>query len=76
MMIEKRQRTMFWAPTKRRHYATLKQACKAEASAIITREWVEGGGDGFWLENEAEAQRLGPMAAKIERDYRAARKES
>ena len=69
-LIETRQRKMFWAPTKRRHYATLKQACQAEASAIITREWVEGGGEGRWLSHEEEAQRLAPMAREIERQFR------
>jgi len=69
--IEARQKRMYWAPTRRRHYATLKQACRAEASAIITRAWVDGGGDGLWLEHEEEAQRIGPMASEIERNFRA-----
>ena len=69
-MIESRHRIMFWAPTRRRHYAKLSQACLAEAGAIVSREWREGGGEGHWSANPEEVINRSRIAAKIEADYR------
>ena len=34
-----RSRMMYWSPTRRRHYASLRQACLAEAGAQISRKY-------------------------------------
>ena len=37
--IEKRLRVMYWAPTRRRHYASINQAARAEAGARIAQKY-------------------------------------
>ncbi len=69
-MIETRMKKMFWAPTRRRHYATLRQACRAEASAIMLREWRIDGEDGHWSESEEWALHYEALAEDIERTAR------
>jgi len=71
-MIEARTRTMYWAPTRRRHYATLSQACLAEARAIIKRRFQEGGDEGWWGEYEHLHAVAYRYARLIERRSRAA----
>ena len=70
-MIEKRIKPMFWAPTRRRHYATLKQACLAEAGAIVRREWFDGGGVGNWTDHPEEIINRSKIASKLDSEYRA-----
>lgn len=68
--IEARVRTAYWAPTRRRHYATLDQACRAEAGAIIRRQFFEEGGEGLWKDDLEMIVRRGKIKAELERAFR------
>lgn len=70
--IELRLRKMFWAPTRRRHYSTLSLACRAEAGAIISREWRENGEEGRWGDNPDMIIRRDVLAREIEDAFRLA----
>lgn len=67
--IEVRQRRMFWAPTRRRHYATLHSACRGEANAIIRREWFEEGGEGLWSDHPEWCLRRAKLVEEIEQRF-------
>ena len=71
-MIEIRTRKMFWAPTRKRHYATLRQACLAEAGAILTKEWyADGDGDeGRWTDSSEWVMHRNALAEDLEREAR------
>jgi len=70
-LIQARTRLAYWAPTRNRHYATLRQACLAEAGAIVKREWREGGGVGHWNDDDQERIRRNALAREIEAAFRA-----
>lgn len=65
-IIEARQRVMYWAPTRRRHYATLKQACWAEAGAKLKHKYRDE--DGHWT----DIPRLHVVRARVARRLEAA----
>ncbi len=66
-MIEARMKRVFWAPTRKRHYASLRQACRAEASAIFLKEWRVDGEEGHWSESEEWALHYEALAEDLER---------
>ncbi len=70
MAIEVRMRKVFWAPTRKRHYATLRQACRAEAGAILLKEWRQGGEEGHWHESPEWILHHEAMAEDFEREAR------
>jgi hypothetical protein len=69
--IEPRVKKLFWAPTRHRHYATLDQACRAEAGAIIKRQFYEEGGEGMWQDDPEMIVRHRKIASELEASFRA-----
>lgn len=69
--IESRQRTMYWASTRRRHYANLRQACEAEARAIVSRAWRRRGCEEYWANDPEAIHVAAKLAIRIEREARA-----
>ena len=70
-MIEARHRIVYWAPTRRRHYATLRQACCAEAGAIVKRRFIDHGGEDRWVDDERYVRLRWRLARMIENRFRA-----
>lgn len=69
-MLVARTKVMYWAPTRRRHYANLSQAAQAEAGAMITKRWREQGESGLWGDNPSMVRLRWRLARMIESKYR------
>ncbi|MDT1061157.1 hypothetical protein RM190_04750 [Paracoccus sp. CPCC 101403] len=50
--IEKRLKPMYFAPTKRQHYASMSAAARAEANTLMFEKYPSYGNEPFWAENE------------------------
>lgn len=72
MKIDVRVKKMYWAPNRHRHYAKLRQACEAEARAIVKRAWYRRGNDGYWADDQEALAVVARLARRIERNARAA----
>lgn len=69
-MITHRQATIYYAPTKRRHYITRRGAAKAEAAALLCRKYPTEHGtedDGYSCWHWSGDERLNRVYARLVR---------
>lgn len=70
--LEPRQRLMFWAPTRRRHYPSLARAAMAEAGAMVARKYPAEG-QWHWTQDDRLQAVRARLARRIEAVARAAK---